>query len=88
LLLRFAYRGTASIQRSLAFITLNEQQMAGIIQAVHMRISSLSANMTMRQNIIRDPFTQSFIKNKVFPNEKVRQTHPPNLVYIVDDTAL
>ena len=43
--------------------------MAGIIPAVGMRISRLSALMAMCDHILSDPFSQPLIENKILTNE-------------------
>ena len=43
--------------------------MAAIVCTINMRIGRLSALMAFRNDIIRDPLTQPFIKDKVFSDE-------------------
>src|SRR2546423_2120964 len=64
-----------------AFITLYKKQMTCIINAIDMRISSLTALMAMSNDFIGNSFSQSLIKNKIL---SVKFIFNPFCFYFID----
>jgi hypothetical protein len=61
-----ALAATAIVVFFCAFITLYEKQMASIIGTVFMSITSFAALMAFGYHLVAYPFSQSFVKDKVF----------------------
>jgi hypothetical protein len=56
---------------SLASLTLNEEQVAGVVYAIGMGIGRVSALVANRNDVRGDAFAAAFVKNKVFADEFV-----------------
>ena len=71
-----------------AVITLNKEQVTGIIHTVYMGVCRFSALVTMGNDFISHSFSQSLVKNKILSMEFVFQSTRFYLVHIINDTAL
>src|ERR1041385_520084 len=62
--------------------------MASVILAVSMRITRLAALMTYADHIIRNPFAQAFVKDKILSNEFIFEALFFYLSGILDNTTI
>src|SRR5690606_7145581 len=68
--------------------TLDEQKMTPVILAIGVIITGFSALMAGSDDIVGDAFSQAFIEHKVLSDKEVFESPGPDILRILDDTAI
>ncbi len=55
-----------------AIVTLNEENVAGIVGAIYVGVAGFAALVAMRNHIFTDAFAHALIENKIFADEFIR----------------
>lgn len=66
-------------------ITLDKQQMTGLVDAIYMGVTRGTTLVALGNDILRNTFAPTFVKDKVFPYKLVFQLLIFNLPCIFDD---
>ena len=83
-----AVLAAASLKFCFAFITLNKEQVAGIVHAVDMCIGRFAALMTMSDDLFCNTFAQPLIEHKILSVKLIVESLFFYLVYIIDYSTL
>jgi hypothetical protein len=78
--------GTTILHFVFAFITLDKKQMAGIVFAISMSISSRTTLVTNRNNIPRNSLAPTLIKNKILSYKFIIESLFFAIVCVLDDS--
>src|SRR5689334_8769479 len=69
-----AFNAAASFVFFTAFVTLDKEKVAGIIDAIHVRIGWFPTLVTFSYGFLRYPFSQALVKHEIFSMKLICQS--------------
>ena len=79
--------GTTGLGFSLTDITLNKQQVTGLVGAIDMSVARGSALVALGNDVVRNPFGTALVKDKVFPFKFIFKPEVFDLACVFDYTS-